>query len=113
MTTQANLYVNKGTDFSIDLEITYELNAGDVFTLDNRTFHSSFRKHYSSDPVANAEVTVLSTANNILEFAIPAESTENIDSGNYVYDIIMVNPSGDKTKILEGVLKIVPTVTVT
>ena len=29
----------------------------------------------------------------------------------YVYDIVMVNPSGDKTKILEGVLKIVSTVT--
>jgi hypothetical protein len=113
MTTQANLYVNKGTDFSIDLEITYELNPGDVFSLSDKTFHSSFRKHYSSNAIANAEVTLLSSANNILEFAITGESTENVDAGNYVYDIIMVNPSGDKTKILEGVLKIVPTVTVT
>jgi hypothetical protein len=111
MTTQANLYVNKGTDFSIDLEITYELNPGDVFTLDDKAFYSSFRKHYSTAVVANAEITVLSSANNIIEFAIPAEKTENIDSGNYVYDIVMVNPSGDKTKILEGVLKIVSTVT--
>jgi len=54
---------------------------------------------------------LLSSANNILEFALSAEATENVDPGNYVYDIIMVNPSGAKTKILEGLLKITPTVT--
>ena len=111
MTTQANLYVNKGTDFAIDLEVSYSLNAGEAFVMSNKSFYSSFRKHHSSVVVANAAVTILSSANNIIEFAIPGETTENIDAGNYVYDIIMVNPSGDKTKILEGLLKIVPTVT--
>jgi len=111
MTTQANLYVGKGTDFAIDLEITYDANPGEVFLISDKSFYSSFRKHYSSAAIANAEVTLLSSANNILEFTLSAEATENVDPGNYVYDIIMVNPSGAKTKILEGLLKITPTVT--
>lgn len=111
MTTQANLYVNKGTDFAINLDVISSVDDGEVFTISDKLFYCSFRKHYSTSVVANAEITILSSANNVIELAISSDKTRNIDSGNYVYDVVMVNPSGAKTKVLEGVLKIIPTVT--
>ena len=33
MSTQANLYVDHGTDFGINLELTAEVNQGDVFVI--------------------------------------------------------------------------------
>jgi hypothetical protein len=111
MTTQANLYVNKGADFGINLELEAEVEDGDVFDISNKTFHSSFRKHYSTSIIANAEITIIDSATNVIEFFISGDITRNLDDGNYVYDVIMVNPSGSITKIIEGLLKIVPTVT--
>lgn len=111
MPTQANLYVDKGTDFGINLEITAEVDPGDVFVISDKTFFCNFRKHYSTEIVGNAEITILTSANNTLEFFIPGQATEDLDTGNYVYDVLMVSPSGAQMKILEGLLKIVPTVT--
>lgn len=111
MPTQANLYVDKGTDFGINLELTAEVNPGDVFIISDKSFHCSFRKHYSTEIVANAEITILDSVNNAIELFISGQTTANLDDGNYVYDIVMVSPSGAQTKILEGLLKIVPTVT--
>jgi hypothetical protein len=111
MTTQANLYVNKGADFGINLELTAEIEEGDVFDISNKNFYSSFRKHYSTSVIANAEITIIDSATNVIEFFISGDTTRELDDGNYVYDVVMVNPSGSTTKILEGLLKIVPTVT--
>jgi hypothetical protein len=113
MTTQANLYVDKGTDFGINLELTAEVEEGDVFDISNKDFHCSFRKHYSTSIIANAEITIIESATNVIELFISGDTTRELDDGNYVYDIVMFNPSGSSTKILEGLLKIEPTVTET
>jgi len=113
MPTQANLYVDHGTDFGINLELTAEVNQGDVFVINDKSFFCNIRKHYSTSIVANAEITILESATNSIEFFLSGESTSNLDTGNYVYDVMMVSPSGARTKILESLLKIVPTVTET
>lgn len=108
MTTQANLYIDQGTDFSIDLDVS--INDEDI-TLSDKNFYCSFSKLYSTTPTANAEVTVLSGNNSIIELSIPAGITIDLNPGKYVYDVVMTSPSGTKTKILEGLITIIQTVT--
>jgi hypothetical protein len=38
-------------------------------------------------------------------------TTANIAAGRYVYDTIIKTPSGDATRILEGVIDVSPSVT--
>lgn len=108
MTTQANLYVDQGVDFSIDLDVSID---GEVITLDDKDFYCSFAKLYSTTPTANAAVVPLVGNNSIIELSVSGETTENISPGKYVYDVIMVSPSGTKTKILEGLITVIPTIT--
>ena len=110
MTTQANLYVDQGTDFAINVDIS--INNEDI-TLSDKTFFCSFAKLYSSAASANASVTPLVGNNSILEFSVDGPTTENLEPGKYVYDVIMISPSGIKTKILDGLITIIPTITST
>lgn len=110
MTTRANLYVDKGIDFVIDLELFSNDNLD--YPAENKTFSCEIKKLYSSVSSANAEVTHISSSDiNILELYIPGENTENLDPGKYQYDIIMALPSGQTSKILEGLITIMPTIT--
>ena len=108
MTTQANLYVDQGTDFAINVDVS--INDEDI-TLSDKTFFCSFAKLYSSAASANASVTPLVGNNSILEFSVDGPTTENLEPGKYVYDVIMISPSGIKTKILDGLITIIPTIT--
>lgn len=107
MTTQANLYVDQGTDYTIDLVLT--TNAGESFPAGNRSFFCSIKKLYSSVATANAEVTSLESANNTISLYIDPATTEDLDPGKYTYDIVMVSQSGAKSKILEGLMFIIST----
>lgn len=110
MTTRANLYVDQGVDYSIDLYLT--TNEGDEYNVSNKSFYCNIKKLYSSTAVANAEITSFLNENtSMLELYIPPETTEDLDPGKYTYDILMVNQSGSRTKVLEGIMFILPTVT--
>ena len=108
MTTQANLYVDQGTDFAINVDVS--INNEDI-TLSDKTFLCSFAKLYSSTASANASVTPLVGNNSILELSIDGSTTENLEPGKYVYDVLMTSPSGIKTKIIDGLITIIPTIT--
>jgi hypothetical protein len=110
MTTRANLYVDQGIDYSIDLFLT--TNDGEEYDATNKSFYCNIKKLYSSSISANAEITSHLSANtSMIELYIPPETSEALDPGKYTYDIIMVNGSGSRTKVLEGLMFILPTVT--
>jgi hypothetical protein len=110
MTTRANLYVDQGIDYSIDLFLT--TNDGEEYDATNKSFYCNIKKLYSSSISANAEITSHLSANtSMIELYISPETTEALDPGKYTYDIVMVNGGGSRTKVLEGLMFILPTVT--
>lgn len=110
MTTRANLYVDQGVDYSIDLFLT--TNDGDEYDVSNKTFYCSIKKLYSSTASANAEITSHLSANtSMIELYLSPETTQDLDPGKYTYDIVMISGGGSRSKILEGLMFILPTVT--
>lgn len=107
MTTQANLYVDQGTDYVIDLVLT--TNDREPYPTSNKSFFCSIKKLYSSVASANAEVEALSSANNTISLYIAPEATADLDPGKYTYDVVMVKDSGAVSKILEGLMFIIST----
>jgi len=110
MTTRANLYIDRGVDFLVDLEL---LTNDDLdYPAENKDFTCEIRKLFSSTPSANATVTHIASSDiNIIELFVPGENTENLDPGKYQYDVLMTLPSGQNSKILEGLITIMPTIT--
>jgi hypothetical protein len=111
MTTRANLYVDQGVDYFISLEL--QTDDREDYPIDSeKQFFCQVRKVYSSKVDFQVELdVVVNGVTNLIELYIPPERTENIKSGKYQYDIIMIRSGGIRQKILEGTLFILPTIT--
>lgn len=110
MTTNATLYVDRGVDFAITLDL---FDAGGIdFNISDQVFKCEVRKVFSSTKAFDATIIVNTDdddANN-LDLIIPASSTVNVNPGKYQYDLVM-NDGINRVKILEGLLYILPTIT--
>jgi hypothetical protein len=110
MTTRANLYVDQGVDFLVSLEL--KTDDGDEYEITNQEFFCQVRKIYSTTIQFQARLEVIvNDITNELNFYIDPEDTKNIQPGKYQYDILMKKIDGETTKILEGLLFIIPTIT--
>ncbi len=110
MTTRANLYVDQGVDFLVALEL--ETDDGEEFPITDQQFFCQVRRLYSTTVLFEAELeVVVNGVTNELNLFIKPEDTKYIKPGKYQYDLIMVKFSGDRLKLLEGLLFILPTVT--
>lgn len=110
MTTRSTLYVDQGIDFVTTLDL---FKSGDVeYDITNQTFKCQARKVYSSKLAFEADIVIHTDDNdeNNLDLVISANTTIDVSPGKYQYDIIMTEGS-TKTKILEGLLFVIPTMT--
>ena len=107
MTQRASLYIDQGTDFLVDLDVFDD--SGDPLDLTGYSAASSIRKIYSTSIIANFDVEIIDTNKIVLSLA--AENAENIVPGKYQYDVLLVSPENVHTKIIEGLLYVLSSVT--
>jgi hypothetical protein len=110
MTTRANLYVDQGTSFAVSLDLTTE--DGDAVNLSDQSFYCGVKKLYSSSTLFTANVSIeIGEPLNDVTLTIQSDQTKDLEPGKYQYDVLMLN-NGSVSKLLEGLIFIVPTVTV-
>jgi hypothetical protein len=108
MTTRANLYVDQGVDFLVTLNLSSD--DGEEFQITNQQFFCDVRKLYSTKLAFSAELeVVVNGITNELDLFIAPEKTKSLQPGKYQYDILMVGST--TTKLLEGLMFILPTMT--
>jgi hypothetical protein len=110
MTTRANLYIDQGADFAVVLDLFD--SEGVDFNISDQEFKCEVRKVFSSSVAFQATVRVNTDDNdaNNLDLIISANTTADVDPGKYQYDIVM-SDGLQKSKILEGLMFILPTIT--
>ena len=109
MTTNANLYVDQGIDFAISLDL-FDAK-GEDFDITQQEFKCEVRKVFSSRLAFEAIVQVITdNGDNNLDLLIPGSLTEDKEPGKYQYDIVMYS-NANRTKILQGILFLLPTMT--
>ena len=108
MAAVSNLYIDQGADFSTTISLTD--SNGDVLSLTGYSALGQIRKTYGSSSVAATFVTTLAGATGQITLTLTDVVTGGRTSGRYVYDIIITDSSGDKTRILEGQATITPSV---
>ena len=108
MAAVSNLYIDQGADFSTTISLTD--SNGQVLSLTGYTALGQIRKTYGSSTVAATFGTALTAATGQITLTLTDTVTGGMDSGRYVYDIIITDSSGDKTRILEGQATVTPSV---
>jgi len=105
------LFLEQGTDFSTS--ITLDDVNGDPYNLTGFTAKSQMRKsYYSTNATANFTITILTPTTGVLTMSLPSANTANIAAGRYVYDVEIKDSTNNVSRVLEGIVNVLPRVTV-
>jgi hypothetical protein len=108
MARELDLVIDQGTDFSTDILMIDEYDnnidlTGYTGAAQMRRFHTS-NTYYSftvSTNVNNAVITLSMTSN----------TTNTIPDGRYLWDCEIINASGTKSRLREGIVTVTPQIT--
>ena len=109
MATKANLVIDQGSTYSTVLTLTDEF--GDSLLLNGMVANSQMRKSYTSSN-ATTFSTSIDTQTGTITLSLSAAQTGALVAGRYVYDVVIKNNSDVRTRVLEGIVNILPQVTV-
>ena len=106
MSSQLNIYIDKGTDFRLTVEL-FDENDLDL-PISNYEFFGDIRKLYSTKRAAEFEFQ--KSANDIT-LVLDADTTSQLTPGKYQFDVIMKKPTGELSKIVNGLAFVISTIT--
>jgi hypothetical protein len=110
MAKYANLFINQNEDFDVQVEL--ETITMDTVNIENYELYGQVRKTYLSSTAIDIDIKVIDAATATFALSLDSGKTGSMKPGRYVYDIFASNTlSGDKYKIMEGQVEILPSVT--
>jgi hypothetical protein len=98
-------YANFSTSINVDDA------SGNAINLFGYTAASQIRKSYYSTTATNFTASVTGVANGELTISMTAANTANMSPGRYLYDVVITSPTSIKTRVVEGIVVILPGVT--
>ena len=105
------LFIEQGSDYATT--ITLDAVDGTPFSLAEYVARSQIRKsYYSTSPTAEFVIAFPDAANGVISVSLSSANTANIAPGRYVYDMVIKNNQNVKTRVLEGIVNVLPQVTV-
>jgi len=112
MAAVANLSIDQGATFTSD--ITVKDVGGNVFNLTGYTAVAKLAKGYSSTRTRTTMSTTFATdrTTGVLTISLTANQTAALDAERYVYDVEIVSPTSEVTRVLEGIITVRPEVSI-
>jgi hypothetical protein len=105
----SELVIEQGATFSSLLNV--EDSNGDAINLYAYTASSQMRKSYYSSSSTTIVSTVTGTANGEITLSMTSANTSNLTPGRYVYDVIITSSANVVTRVVEGIVTVLPSVT--
>ena len=109
MASILNQIVDQGSTWSKQITV-YETDGTTVQNLTGYTVASQLRKNYTSTAYTTINATNNSPTSGIIIMSLTATQTAALKSGRYVYDLVIIASGGDKTRVVEGIATIKPSV---
>ena len=109
MATISNIFIDQGADFSTTVTIS-DAN-GSALDLTGYTALAQVRKTYASSTATafTADFAADRTTGQIT-ISLTDTQTTALEAGRYVYDLLVTNASGTKTRVVEGIATVNPSV---
>tara|TARA_B100000614_G_C14511471_1_gene478755 strand:+ start:219 stop:557 length:339 start_codon:yes stop_codon:yes gene_type:complete len=97
----SNLTVNTGTTFSqiFTLESADTNSATD---LTGFTASAQMRKHPGSSSATNFTTSIINATAGRIRVGLTTSQTSVLKPGRFMYDVLVTDPSGEVTRVLEG-----------
>jgi hypothetical protein len=108
MAIKANIVIDQGTTFQTSINVTDDEE--NPIDLTGYSVQAQMRKHYTS-ATSYAFTATISPALGIVTLAMPANTTNNIAAGRYVYDCELTDTNSTVSRLVEGIVTVTPGVT--
>lgn len=105
-TTKKHLIINIGASYSNTLPVKH--SNGSLVNTSGYSANSKFTREYG---YGNSIPFICSIANSYVTIELTANTTSNLVSGRYVYDIKITDANGIVTRLYEGFISANPSVT--
>ena len=109
MATISNLFIDQDADFTTT--VTVNDSNGTALDLTSYTALAMIRKTYQSSTATtftSAFVSPRTTGQ--ITISLTDTQTAALDDGRYVYDLVITDASGNKTRVVEGIATVTPSV---
>ena len=109
MATISNLFIDQGADFTTT--VTINDSTGSALDLTNYTALAMMRKSYASTTATTFTSTFASDrTTGQITISLSDTQTAALEAGRYVYDLVITDASGTKTRVVEGIATVNPSV---
>lgn len=104
MSSQVNIYIDKGTDFRLTVELFDEDDLD--LPISSYEFFGDIKKLYSTKKAAEFQ---FQKSDNDITLVLDSNTTSQLVPGKYQYDVLMKKPTGEVSKIINGLAFVVST----
>jgi len=109
MATISNLFIDQDADFTTT--VTINDSNGSALDLTSYTALAMIRKTYQSTSATTFTSTFASDrTTGQITISLTDTQTAALESGRYVYDLVITDSSGTKTRVVEGIATVNPSV---
>ena len=109
MATVSNLFVDAGASYSNIISVA--ATNGQPLNLTGYTVASQMRKSYQSSTAYNFTASVFNAEQGKVRLQLTPEQSQAIPAGRWLYDLEITSPSGNKTRVVEGIVTVNPQIT--
>lgn len=99
MTAKYNITINKYSDFARTFSVASQ---GVAVDLTDHTFRGSLKQDHTQPTGVDFTTTIIDATEGLFAISLTSEQTGDMKPGNWVYDIVMTNPSGERSRLFEG-----------
>ena len=109
MATISNIFIDQGADFTTT--VTISDSDGSALDLTGYTALGQIRKTYESTTATDFDAQFNSDrTTGQITISLTDTQTSTLESGRYVYDLIITGAAGIKTRVVEGIATVNPSV---
>jgi hypothetical protein len=109
MATISNIFIDQGADFSTTVTISDSSNS--ALDLTGYTALAQVRKTYESTTSTAFTATFASDrTTGQITISLTDTQTSTLEHGRYVWDLLITDAAGSKTRVVEGIATVNPSV---
>ena len=97
----SNLVINAGATFSQQFDLAQSDDSSPL-DLTGYTIAAQLRKHAGSSNLTAFTATAMDPVNGLILISLTPVQTTSLKTGRHVYDIVITDAAGDKTRVVEG-----------
>lgn len=109
MAAYSEITIEQGATFSTTVNVEDAYN--EPINLSGYSASGMMRKSYYSNTSYNFDTEVTGTANGEITMSMSSANTSILSAGRYVYDLIINDGANTITRVVEGIVSVLPSVT--